>query len=28
VPVNEFHLKSSLLTPAGSIHTTELTVHA
>jgi 2'-5' RNA ligase len=28
IPVNEFYLKSSLLTPSGSIHTTELTVHA
>ena len=28
VPVNEFHLKSSLLTPAGSIYATELTVRA
>jgi 2'-5' RNA ligase len=26
VPVNEFHLKSSRLTPVGSIYTTELTV--
>jgi 2'-5' RNA ligase len=28
VPVHEFHLKSSRLTPAGSIHTIELSVHA
>jgi 2'-5' RNA ligase len=28
VPVNTFHLKSSLLTPSGPIHTTELTVRA
>jgi 2'-5' RNA ligase len=27
-PINEFHLKSSQLTPAGSIYTTELTVTA
>lgn len=28
VPFDAFHVKSSLLTPAGSIHTTELTVPA
>jgi 2'-5' RNA ligase len=28
VPVRQFHLKSSLLMPSGSIHTTELTVLA
>ncbi len=28
VPIDSFRLKSSLLTPAGSIHTTELTVAA
>ena len=28
VPIDAFHLKSSLLTPAGSIHTTELSVGA
>jgi 2'-5' RNA ligase len=28
VPVREFHLKSSVLTPAGSIHTVELTAPA